>query len=83
MLQSRRFACLLHIHAEVNQIAEHLDVALRLHIAAHDPKDEPGFAVLRHQRGNDRMEGPSVRLQAISMVGIEGEERAAVLQGEA
>ena len=36
VLDARRFAGLLHVHAEVDQVHQHLHVPLRLHVAAHD-----------------------------------------------
>src|SRR5687768_3423408 len=43
MLHAGRFAGLLDVHAEVDQVAEDLNVALRLHVASHHPKGQPGF----------------------------------------
>src|SRR5438132_7821126 len=79
VFETRRLAGFLDVHAEVDQIAEHFNVTLRLHVAAHDAKDKPGLAVPGNHGRNDGMEGTLVRLQAVGVTGIEGEERAAVL----
>ena len=46
MAKPRGIAGLLHVHAKVDEVAEHLDVPLRLHVAAHQAEAQPGFAVL-------------------------------------
>ena len=42
--EPRRVAGLLHVHAEVDHVAEHLDVPLGLHVAAHQAEAQPGLA---------------------------------------
>ena len=83
VLQPRRFAGLLHVHAEIDQVDQHLHLSLRLHVAAHDAEDEPRLAVLRHHRRDDRVERPLVRFQSIGVLRVEGEQHAAILEGEA
>src|SRR5262245_15291461 len=58
-------------------------MALRLHVAAHHAEDQPGLATLEHHRGNDRVERPLPRLQAVRVLRVEREEATAVLQYKA
>jgi hypothetical protein len=37
----------LDVHSEVDDVGEHLHVALRLHVAAHHAEAEPGFPIAR------------------------------------
>src|SRR5262249_20191390 len=83
VFQTRRLAGLLDVHAEVDQVNQYLDLALRLHVTAHDAETEPRSTIPGHERGDDRVERTLVRLQAIEMLRIEREQRAAILQGEA
>src|SRR5271165_6344256 len=83
MAEPRGIAGLLHVHAEVDEVAEHLDVPLCLHIAAHQAEAEPGLAVPCDKPGDDRVKRPLARLQAIGMSLIEGEEAPPVLEREA
>jgi predicted dehydrogenase len=76
-------ARLLDVHAEVDQVAEHLHVPLRLHVAAHHAEAQPGPAVLGDEARDDRVERPLVRLQAIGVARVEREQAAAVLEREA
>src|SRR5512144_1323743 len=39
-------ARLLHVHSEVDHVAEHLRVPLRLHVAPHQSEAQPGVALL-------------------------------------
>ena len=50
------------------------DVPLRLHVAAHHAEDEPRLAVLRDHGRDDRVERPLVRLQAVGVLLVEGEQ---------
>jgi hypothetical protein len=43
-------SCFLHIQAEFDLVGQHLQVALRLHPAAHDAECFPRFAVSFHER---------------------------------
>ena len=63
-----RVACFLHVHAEVNHVDQDLNLSLRLHIASHHTKTEPGSALFGHQRRDNRVEGSFVRLKAIQMI---------------
>ena len=44
MAEARGVAGLLHVHAEVDDVAQHLHVPLRLHVAAHDAEGEHRLA---------------------------------------
>src|SRR6266850_3726343 len=61
----RRFPGLLDIHAEVNEVAQHLHLALRLHVAAHDAEHEPRLTGFGYQRRDNSVERPFVRLEAV------------------
>ena len=56
---------------------------LRLHVAPHHAEAQPGLAVLGDEAGDDRVEGPLARLEAVGVRRVEGEEAAAVLEREA
>ncbi len=73
MAEPRGVAGLLHVHAEVDHVADHLRVPLGLHVAAHQAEAQPGLAVLGDKAGNDRVERPLARLEPVEMVGVEGE----------
>src|SRR5262245_39147715 len=61
MRDAGRFAGFLHVHPEIDQIHEHLCLALRLVIAAHDAERETRRAVLHHEGGNQGVQRPFVR----------------------
>ena len=81
--EPRGVAGLLDVHAEVDHVAEHLHVPLRLHVAPHHAEAEPGLAVLGDEAGDDRVERPLVRLEAVGVRRVEREQAAAVLEREA
>ena len=66
-------AC-LHVHAEVDQVDQDLHVPLGLHVAPHHAEGQPRLAVLGDDGRNDRVERPLVRLQAIQVRVVEGEQ---------
>ena len=80
---ARGLAGFLHVHAEVDQVDEHLRVSLRLHVAAHDAERQPRLAVLHHHRRHERVKRTLVRRDLIGVSGPEVEEAAAVLQQDA
>ena len=45
MVEADRVAGLLQVHPEVDQVHEHLRVALRLHVAAHQAEGHQRLAV--------------------------------------
>ena len=63
--EPRRIAGLLHVHAEVDHVADHLDVPLGLHVAPHHAEAQPGLAVLGDEAGDDRVERPLPRLEPV------------------
>ena len=79
VLEARGVARFLHVHAEIDHVAEDLRVSLRLHGAAHQAEGEPGPAVLRHHGRYDGMEGPLVGGEGVAVRGIQREELAPVL----
>ena len=81
--EPRGVAGLLHVHAEVDHVAEHLRMPLRLHVAPHHAEAQPGLAVLGDEARDDRVERPLARLQAVGVGRVEGEEAAAVLERKA
>src|SRR5690606_12632715 len=80
---ARRVAGLLQVHAEVDEVAQDLDLALRLHVAAHDAESEQGAAGPRRKARNNSMKGPLAGRVGVRVRRIERERRAAVLQAEA
>ena len=83
MLPARGVAGFLHIHAEIDLVDEHLHVALRLHRAAHEAEGFPRRAVLQHEAGDNRLERALARRVDVGVARFEGEEFAAILEGEA
>ena len=81
-MEARGVARLLQVHPEIEQIHEHLAMALRLHVAPHHAERHQRHAVLRHERGNDGVERPLARLQVVGMTFLEREQGPAVLQAE-
>ena len=65
--ESRGIAGLLHVHAEVDHVADHLRVTLGLHVAPHQAEAQPGPAVLGDKARNDRVERPLPRLESVEM----------------
>ena len=49
VIPARRVAGFLHVHAEVDDVAQHLDMTLWLHVAAHQAERHEGLAVLHHE----------------------------------
>src|SRR5437588_3664805 len=82
MPKTRRFAGLLHVHAEIDQINQRLSMALRLVVGAHHTKREKRLAVLEDHGRDERMKGPFPRRNGIGMFGIEHKKRAPILQDD-
>ena len=83
MPESRCLARLLDVHAEVDQVQEHLHVPLRLHVAAHDAKRQPRTSVLHDHRRHERMKWPLAGCEEVWMASTKREQRAAVVQRDA
>src|SRR5690606_14350147 len=56
VLDARRVAGLLQVHAEVDQVHHDLHVALRLHGSAHHAEAHPRLSVLRDEGRDDGLE---------------------------
>ena len=78
-----RVAGLLEVHAKVDDVAHDLHMALRLHVAAHHAETHERLAVLRDERGNDRVKWTLARLENVGMPFFEREQRPAILKTEA
>ena len=75
-------AGLLHVHAEIDDVHQHLHVSLRLHVSAHQPEAQPRFPVLGDEGGDDGVEGSFVGFESIEVSVVQGEELASILQAE-
>lgn len=83
MPEARLFACLLHVHAKINQVQQRLGMALGLHIASHQTKRQPQIAVLEYHSRNQGVKGAFATFQFVGIIGIEGKARAAIVQNNA
>src|SRR5689334_14845722 len=83
VLDARRVAGFLQVHAEIDQVHHDLDVALRLHVAAHHTEADPRLAVLRDEGRNDRVERTLAGLERVRVTFFQYEELAAILKDEA
>ena len=79
MLDPRRVAGRLHVHAEVDQVHQHLHVPLRLHVAAHHAEVNHGLPSFVTIAGMIVWNGRLSRLEAVGVLLVEGEQAAAVL----
>ena len=82
MAKSGCIACLLNIHAKVDDIEKHLHMTLWLHVRTHDPKTHYGLAVSSHEAGHDRVKRSLAGFERVRMPGIEAEQLTAILQDE-
>ena len=90
MLDARLLAGLLRRHAEIEEVHQHLHLTLRLKISPHDTerKDRTSISFdsaqgrFGHERRDDGMERPLVRLQLVEIGRIEREQLTAILQAE-
>ena len=74
---------LLGVQVEVHVVHDHLDVALGLHVAAHDAEGTHGLAVLHQEAGNDGVVAALAGLEGVGVLLIQGEVVATVLEGDA
>ena len=79
VVETDRVARFLQIHSQIEEIDQHLSMALRLHVAAHHAKGHQGLAVLGHEGRNDGVKGALARLEAIGVPRLQREATAAVL----
>ena len=64
MTEPGRVAGLLHVHAEVDHVADHLRMTLGLHVAPHQAEAQPGLSVLGDKPRDDRVERPFAAARA-------------------
>ena len=83
VLPVRGVAGFLEVHAEVDLVYEHLDMARRWHAAAHEAEGFPGPAVLQDETGDDGLKRAFAGRVEIGLAGFEGAPLAAVLKREA
>lgn len=83
VLPVRGVAGFLEVHAEVDLVYEHLDMARRWHAAAHEAEGFPEPAVLQDETGDDGLKRAFAGRVEIGLAGFEGAPLAAVLKREA
>src|SRR5262245_20597166 len=83
MPEARLFTRALHIHSVIYEVEQYLHVALGLHIAAHNPKTDPGLAVAKYHRRHQRVEWAFAAFEPVWMIGIEGKAGAPIVQHNA
>ena len=83
MLPAGGVAGFLHVYPEIDLVGQHLDMALRLHPAAHDAKRFPRFAIFHDEPGNDGLKRPFARRVNIGVARLHREKLAAILKHEA
>ena len=79
MMHSRLISRLLRRHAEIDQVHQYLDMSLRLKISSHDPEGQNGATGVRHETGDNCVEGPFVRFQPVAILRPKRKRHAAVL----
>ncbi len=57
-------------------------MTLRLHVSPHHPEAHQKPPIFKDHAGDDGMHGPLMRLEAVEMVGIEGEGFPPILQND-
>src|SRR2546423_6509246 len=80
MPKTHEVARLLNIHAEVDHVNQHLHMALRLHVSAHQSKRKPGLSILHHKTRDDSVEGSFSRRIHIRRMRIERKQGAAIME---
>src|SRR5437016_13786622 len=83
MAPARRVARLLYVHAEIDDVGQHLYMALRLHVTAQQAKGHEWLAILHYETRNNGVERPLARRVHISRFGVERVQFTAVLEHEA
>ena len=80
---ARRVERGLRVEPVVDQRRDELQVALRLHVSAHQPERPQQPVVAQQHPGDDRVERPPAGGEAVRVPGLEREAGPAVLQGDA
>ncbi len=80
---ARPVAARLRILVVVDESRDHLEVALRLHVAAHHAEAHDRLAAPGEKPGNDGVEGTLARADLVRMPGLQAESGAAILQADA
>ena len=83
MVDARRLAGFLNVHSEINQIDQHLRMALGLVITAHHAERHPRLAILHHERWNQRVQRPLMGTNLVRVGGPEREERSTIVENDA
>ena len=79
----RLFEGLLHVHAELGQVEEELELRLWLRVGARRAEHHVGLTVLQRQRRIDRLPHALAWFQHVDVVFVEPVVRHAVVQHEA
>ena len=83
VVEARRIPGLLVVHPKIHQVDDNLDMPLRLHAAPHQTEGRVGCSIPPHEGRDDGVEGALAGLEGVGVLGIEGEERAPVLDSDA
>ena len=73
----------LDVHAVVDEVRQHLKVALDLAVVAWRPEDEAGAAILEDHRGVERVGGALAALEAVDVGRVGREAEGAVVEQDA
>ena len=73
----------LERHLVVDEVRNHLDVALRLHVPAHHAERGPVVLVEPDDARDERVERPLAGFEAVRVIGVQREGRAPVLERDA
>ena len=71
MTYARGIAGFLQIHPEIHEVDDDLDMALGLHVAAHQPKGGVRNPVPSHKGGNDGVKRPLSGFEGVGVVRVE------------
>src|ERR1700733_5725090 len=80
---ARHIDCLLHIASVVQNVGQHVGLADRLVLTAHDAKRHHRAAALGCERRNDGVQRTLARCDAVRMAGLDAEAGAAILKQNA
>ena len=73
----------LHIHAEVDNVEQHLDVSLRLHEATHDAEGEEQVTVAEGHGRDNGVIWSLMRLDAVGMALLKSKQATTILEADA